>query len=191
MSHTYLTSLILLSSAAFCAAVPSADLSNIESSLLRRAVVVPTNESTNGIPKSVSIVDLSQPLDFNFGFSRVDKNFTIPQSITKEVAAAITIGCKNCTTTGTATVTNTGIQFNARNLQRWQQSSQPGNALPDIFSGGSIQLTVRNFSAHIELETKLSGKMSIPVLQFPDFSIPGLGWTVRIRIPTLIEVQSS
>lgn len=120
--------------------------------------------------QATSIIPTSTPTStsatLNLTHQEANTTFSFPLGLGP--SAPLSIGCKLCSTTGSATLSE-----GAFNLS---MSGGDVTSPLDYIQNGTIQLQVDGFSAHIELEVtpELQGSM-----EYSLFSVPIFGFEVR------------
>ena len=138
------------------------------STALYTATSVPTVYSTVSVP-TITIPTSSATatsLSINLATQILNSTFHLPVEQIQKVP--ITIGCKNCTTTGQLVLTQGTFKIDIK----------PSDKTPFHFiTGGNVQLQANGVSAHIELISIPSG-----TAKYSDdlFSIPIVGFVVWI-----------
>jgi hypothetical protein len=124
------------------------------------------------IPTDLAPFPSDKPLHFNLTFQKLDQVIDLPAlpPPAPQSDLNITLGCKNCTTSGSLDLVGGSFVV------------QPNNILGmgDVIQNGSVSLMmVDGFQAHIELGANITaqGALDIPLFQVPvqGFTIPGIG----------------
>jgi hypothetical protein len=124
------------------------------------------------IPSDLAPFPSGAPLYFNLTFQKLNQSIDIPilPPPAPQTDLRISVGCKNCTTSGSLDLTAGNFAIQPNNILNMQ----------DVIQNGSVSLSmVEGFQAHIELDTIVTaqGSLSIPLFQVPvlGFTIPGIG----------------
>ena len=117
------------------------------------------------IPTSSAPFPSATPLHFDLGHQKLDQNVNLPLAL-----SGISVGCKNCTTSGSLDLTGGSFSIDLNNLSGKDSVIQNGTLMISMAEG---------FQAHVELSTNLSSQASFDV---PIFDLPSpVGFTVRFR----------
>jgi hypothetical protein len=122
-------------------------------------------QATNIIPSaSPAYSATTATIDLNSNVQ--NKALALPFGLPMPSNVPIKVSCKSCKTTGTLVFQEADISFNSEVLDS-------GGDLMDAISGGSIQLDISGFSAHVELDITPAqkGKLTFAVLTVPVFAI--------------------
>jgi hypothetical protein len=118
------------------------------------------------IPKDLALFPSATPLHFNLSFQKLDQNIDLPVLPPPAPQANISIGCKNCTTSGSLDLTAGTFDIQPNNLL----------GMGDVIQNGSIWLSmVDGFQAHLDLGANISATGAIDI---PLFEVPVQGFTV-------------
>jgi hypothetical protein len=133
-------------------------------SLVVASSTAPSTAST--IPSSVlaSATASSISIDLNHGVE--DAWFPGGPSLGDSSALPFKLGCKNCSTSGTVTLTQSEWQF--LDTSEWINAQN----LTDVIDAGEIRLSIEEFVAHLELqmEPSLQGSITLPLIVIPVFA---------------------
>jgi hypothetical protein len=106
------------------------------------------------------------PLHFNLTFQRLNENINLPILPPPAPALNVSLGCKNCTTSGSLDLTGGAFSIEPDNVF--------GNG--QIIKNGSVTVSmVDGFQAHLEMGANIS---AIGEFEVPLFDVPVQGFTV-------------
>jgi hypothetical protein len=124
------------------------------------------------IPSDLAPFPSDKPLHFNLTYQKLDQSLNLPvlPPPAPQTNLNISVGCKNCTTSGSLELTTGSFVVQPNNLF----------GLGNVIQNGTLSLSmVQGFQAHLELGVNISaqGTIDLPLFEVPvqGFTIPGIG----------------
>ncbi|KAF2423085.1 hypothetical protein EJ08DRAFT_682444 [Tothia fuscella] len=143
----------------------------VNGSAVSSAYSWPTIKALNlSAPTSSAPFPSATPLRFNLTSQKLNQEIALPVLPPPALPLNISIGCKNCTTSGSMEISSGVFVLEPNNIL--------GNG--QIIQNGTVSLTmVDGFQAHLQMGANVSasGEFEIPLFEVPiqGFTIPGIG----------------